>query len=103
MALSFLYLAFVRILGLVLLGRRDDNESAVEVHRSRCTGSLGPPISTRLDTMIVGIPHFTVPQPGASACGPKVAGLASAHSGALCWVRDASFGWANQRGGELRR
>ncbi len=31
MALSFLYLAFVRILQLVLLGRRDSNELAVEV------------------------------------------------------------------------
>jgi putative transposase len=31
MALSFLYLAFVRILQLVLLGRRDSDELAVEV------------------------------------------------------------------------
>jgi putative transposase len=31
MALSFLYLAFVRILQLVLLGRRDSDELAIEV------------------------------------------------------------------------
>ena len=31
MALSFVYLAFVRILQLVLLGRRDSDELAVEV------------------------------------------------------------------------
>src|ERR1019366_9714903 len=31
MALSFLYVAFVRILQLVLLGRRDSDELAVEV------------------------------------------------------------------------
>jgi hypothetical protein len=40
---------------------------------------------------------------GASACGGTVAGLASADGGALWRVRDASFGWATPRGGELRR
>jgi len=31
MALSFLYLAFTRILQLVLLGRRDSDELAIEI------------------------------------------------------------------------
>jgi len=71
MALSFIYLAFVRILQLVLLCRRDSDELAVEVHTRFPCSSSGRPTGPR--------------------CGRDPAGRSSFESRRLpCWPATSS-------------